>query len=177
MAGTSLKLKTMETKKMTLFEKTNNPLNLKYSVGGGKKQKVWIGELSYNAIISPKNRRFESPKWGFRAGLMYLYRIASTYKEFTIERLAFLLGIEEDVDKNYFVQWLCINCHKDSKAPIDFNDQVGMLVLVSAVVTYLHGEDYNPQKRNDLWKAMYFGYKCAVAQCLIDKVKKHERND
>jgi hypothetical protein len=162
----------MEKKKMTLFEKTNNPLNLQYNEGGGRKQKIWIGELSYNSIISPKYRRFESPMWGFRAGWMFLYHFASICKELTIERIASLPGIEAAVDKNYFINWLCINCHKDSKAPIDFNDQVGMLVLVSAVVTYLHGEDYNPQKRDDLWRAMYFGYKCASAQKLIDDKKK-----
>ena len=159
---------------MTLFDKTYNPLNLKYPNRGGKKEKVWIGEMSYNAIISPTYRRFESPAWGFRAGLMLLYRMVSTCKRFNIEWLA-TVGIEDDVDQQYFIQWLCINCHKAADTPLDFGNQIEMLVLISAVVTYLHGEDYNPQRRIDLWRDMYFGYKCAVAQKLMDDKKKDER--
>ena len=149
---------TAKVVKMPRGIRNNNPLNMEYH-----DRNKWHGQLKYNKLIEPRFCRFEHMMWGYRAAACLLRKYINHYKLKTVPEIINMWAPPGENQTNAYVKQVCDVSHLSESTVIDFNNQVQMLALMSAMTVVENGAAYNPQQNSTIWDAMYKGYKMAQA--------------
>lgn len=133
-----------------------NPLNLVYN-----KKNNWHGQLPLNKIIEPRFCRFSNMMWGFRAAACLLRKYIRVYTCNSIRLIIAKWAPSNENNTDAYIKNVAdivgINCDTEIK----FDDTIVMLRLISAMCVVENGKEYDPQKNNELWSALYKGYMMA----------------
>ena len=133
--------------------RNNNPLNIMYS-----RRNNWLGQLGYNPVIEDRFCRFEHMRWGFRAAFVLIKRYMRAQSLDTPRRIIAKWAPSCENDTKAYLWNVCLYSGLSADQKLSFDDQVDMLLLVSAMCRVENGNKYNPQQNSQLWKAMYDGY-------------------
>ena len=138
--------------------RNNNPLNIEYH-----DRNRWHGQLAYNKLIEPRFCRFEHMMWGYRAAACLLRKYIRAYGLTTVKEIINMWAPPRENQTSVYIKQVCDLAHMYESTIIDFNDQMQMLALMSAMTVVENGAAYNPQQNSTIWDAMYKGYKMAQA--------------
>lgn len=149
---------TAKVVKMPRGIRNNNPLNIEYH-----DRNKWHGQLKYNKIIEPRFCRFEHMMWGYRAAACLLRKYIKVYALTTVKEIINMWAPPRENQTSAYIKQVCNLANMYETTIIDFNDQMQMLSLMSAMTVVENGAEFNPQTNSAIWDAMYKGYKMAQA--------------
>lgn len=137
--------------------KNNNPLNIEFS-----KSNNWHGQLKYNKIIEPRFCRFSDTMWGYRCAAIILRKYINVYKCNTITKIVerWAPSTDNNNTKAYIATVVKLS-DVAADTVIKFDDMVTMLRIMSAMTVVECGNNWDPQRNNNLWDGLYKGYMMA----------------
>lgn len=145
-----------KAKKTTILPrgiKNCNPLNIEYH-----ERNKWHGQLPYNKVIEPRFCRFSHAMWGYRAAAIMLRKYIKVYKCNTLSLIINKWAPASENATVTYIRTVSDMANISADEVIDFNDQVTMLGIMSAMTAVECGRQFNPQENSALWDALYKGY-------------------
>lgn len=143
----------MKKAKLPRGIRNNNPLNIV------RTNDKWQGLNSKQ--YDKRFCEFRDMAHGYRAAFIILKNYINKHGWNTIEQIVSHWAPKNENNTAVYIFAVCNFMDEKKDHVMVFNRIADMLMLASAMTVIENGSFYNPQKRYDLWKQMYDGYKMA----------------